>query len=71
MRESDFGRVHIKSIIDRHLLDAGFDPYQGEMAKLVDAVSRAVQEILKEYTRAVSPALIKPNQPGEGSSTQA
>ncbi len=71
MRESDFGRVHIKSIIDRHLLDAGFDPYQGEMAKLVDAVSRAVQEILKEYTRAVSPALMKPTLPGEGSSTEA
>ncbi|NCO66488.1 MAG: hypothetical protein COW32_08755 [Candidatus Aquicultor secundus] len=71
MRESDFGRVHIKSIIDRHLLDAGYDPYQGEMAKLVDAVSRAVQEILREYTRSVSPGLIKPTQPGEGGSTEA
>ena len=71
MRESDFGRVHIKSIIDRHLLDAGYDPYQGEMAKRVDAVSRAVQEILREYTRSVSPGLIKPTQHGEGGSTEA
>lgn len=71
MRESDFGRAHIKTIIDKRLIDAGFDPYEGEMAKLVDAVSRAVQDILREYTRSISPALVKGSQPGEGSSTEA
>ncbi|MDI6815798.1 MAG: hypothetical protein QME41_01210 [Actinomycetota bacterium] len=53
MLESEVGRVHIKSIIDKHLVEAGFNPYEGEMAKIVDAVSRAVQEILKEYTKSV------------------
>lgn len=54
MLESDVGRAHIKSIIDKHLLEAGFNPYQGDMAKFVDAASRAVQDILREYTKAVS-----------------
>ena len=53
MLESEVGRVHIKSIIDKHLVEADFNPYEGEMAKIVDAVSRAVQEILKEYTKSV------------------
>lgn len=53
MLESEVGRVHIKSIIDKHLVEGGFNPYEGEMAKIVDAVSRAVQEILKEYTKSV------------------
>jgi hypothetical protein len=63
MLESEVGRAHIKSIIDKHLLEAGFDPYGGDMAKIVDAVSRAVQELLREYTRSVITA-IKPSEPG-------
>lgn len=53
MLESEVGRAHIKGIIDNHLLEAGFDPYEGDMAKIVDAASRAIQELLKEYTLSV------------------
>jgi len=63
MLESDVGRAHIKSIIDKHLLDAGLDPYEGELAKIVDAASRALQEILREYTLSLSD-MTRPNEPG-------
>ncbi|MDI6717002.1 MAG: hypothetical protein QME63_08675 [Actinomycetota bacterium] len=63
MLERDIGRVHIKSIIDKHLVEAGFDPYEGEMAKFVDAASRALQEILKEYTESLA-GVMKPGEPG-------
>lgn len=63
MLESDVGRAHIKSIIDKHLIEAGFDPYEGELAKIIDAVSRAVQEILREYTKSVSD-MMRPGEPG-------
>ncbi|HEY3374602.1 MAG TPA: hypothetical protein VGK02_06030 [Candidatus Aquicultor sp.] len=69
MREIDIGRVHIKSIISKHLLDAGFDPYQGDMERIVDAVSRAVQDILKEYTRSMEVVYRLPSRPGEGRET--
>lgn len=64
MLESEVGRAHIKTIIDKHMLEAGFDPYQGEMAKIIDAVSRAVQELLREYTKSISTG-VKPNEPSE------
>lgn len=63
MLESEIGRAHIKTIIDKHLLEAGFNPYEGDMAKIVSAVSWAVQEILREYTRALSD-MTRPNEPG-------
>jgi hypothetical protein len=62
MLESEVGRAHIKTIIDKHMLEAGFDPYEGEMAKIIDAVSKAVQELLREYTKAVVIAT-KPSEP--------
>jgi hypothetical protein len=64
MLESEIGRAHIKTIIDKHMLEAGFDPYEGELAKIIDAVSRAVQELLREYTKSVSTAA-KPSEPSE------
>lgn len=63
MLESEVGRAHIKSIIDKHLVEAGFNPYEGDMAKVVDAVSRALQEILKEYTKSVT-SMSRPSTPG-------
>ncbi|MCL6471776.1 MAG: hypothetical protein K6T91_03075 [Firmicutes bacterium] len=63
MLESDVGRAHIKSIIDKHLVEAGFDPYEGEMARIIDAVSRAVQDILKEFAVSLAEQ-VRPNQPG-------
>jgi len=62
MLESEVGRAHIKSIIDKHLLGAGFNPYEGDMAKIVDATSRAIQEILREYTRSLSD-MMRPGEP--------
>jgi len=63
MLESEVGRAHIKSIIDKHLVEAGFNPYEGDMAKIVDAVSRAMQDILKEYAKSVT-GMIRPDTPG-------
>jgi hypothetical protein len=54
MREDELRRAHIKGIIDKYLVEAGFDPYQGDMAKIIDAVSRAVEEILNEQTRSTA-----------------
>ncbi len=62
MLESDVGRAHIKSIIAKHLVEAGFDPYEGEMAKFVDAASRAVQEILREVVTSLAEQM-KPTEP--------
>jgi hypothetical protein len=61
MRESEVGLAHIKSVIDKYLLNEGFDPFSGEMAKIVDASSKAIQELLREYTRAV----VTEGRPGE------
>ncbi|MBE0448684.1 MAG: hypothetical protein IBX64_11425 [Actinobacteria bacterium] len=63
MLESEVGRAHIKSIIDKHLVEAGFNPYVGDMAKIIDAVSRAVQEILREYAKSLSD-MMRPGEPG-------
>lgn len=54
MREEELRKAEIKAIFDKYLLEAGFDPYQGDMAKIIDAVSRAVEEILTEYAKSIS-----------------
>ncbi|MCL5291313.1 MAG: hypothetical protein M1548_02125 [Actinobacteria bacterium] len=60
MLESEVGRLRIKAIIDRRLTEAGLNPYEGQLAKVVDACSYAVQEILREYTKSIGESLPKP-----------
>lgn len=67
MLESEAGRLRIKGIISMRLAQAGFDPYEGDLAKIVDAVSHAVQDILREYSKSLGEGLPKPWRAGESS----